>query len=393
MVKRVIGAVRFTAAALAALIIAAITSPTAFSEEEGEQPQLSAYAYSLYCVNNGEFVAEQRGSERLPMASTTKIMTALLALEADEKAGGLSVTITPEMYAEGSSMYLAAGEKVKMKDLVGGMLMVSGNDAANAAALTIGGSREEFARLMIARAAELGLKDTHFVTPSGLDADGHFTTARDLARLMASCMENETFAGIESSSSVTVDFIEPEDKSQTYYNENRLLTKYEYCIGGKTGFTDKAGRTLVSCAEKDGVRLVAVTLNDGDDWNDHQALYDYGFDTLSMEKPEKSGEEFSVTVVGGSSGKAMLTAGEPPLVCRGVGESEITTRCELAPFVYAPVEKGQKLGELKYYTGGVYAGKADLTAAESVGADGAATTFTENIASFFRALFVRLKGR
>ena len=138
---------------------------------------------------------------------------------------------------------------------------------------------------------------------------------------------------------------------------------------------------------------VIYGLDDGDDWNDHQALYDYGFDTLSMEKPEKSGEEFSVTVVGGSSGKAMLTAGEPPLVCRGVGESEITTRCELAPFVYAPVEKGQKLGELKYYTGGVYAGKADLTAAESVGADGAATTFTENIASFFRALFVRLKGR
>lgn len=391
MNKRVYRAVRAAAVCVLALFFALSASLRAFSEE-ANVPQLSAHAACLYCANNGEFLVKLQSGERLPMASTTKIMTALLGLEADEKSGGMNVTVTPEMYAEGSSMYLAAGETLKMRDLVGGMMMVSGNDAANAVALTVAGSREEFARMMNARAAEIGLHRTHFVTPSGLDADGHFTTAEELALLMAYCMENEAFASIERSASVTVDFVEPQGKTQTYYNENKLLSRYDHCIGGKTGYTDKAGRTLVSCAEKDGVRLIAVTLNDPDDWDDHIALYDYGFEACSMKKPEQSTAQYSTAVVGGEKESVLLLAGEPPLVCTGsAGLLDVTVKCEAPQLLYAPVEKGQKVGFLRYYTGGVYAGKADLTAAESVGASGEATSFLENTASFFRALSSRLK--
>lgn len=367
------------------LLCAAAAAPVrAFADEYAEVPRTSARAFSLYCANNGEFIAEQNGTERLPMASTTKIMTALLAIEAYERGECDTIAMSAEMYAEGSSMYLADGEVLKTPDLVGGMLMVSGNDAANAIAMTIGGSAEGFADKMNDKAAKLGLSDTHFVTPSGLDADGHFTTAEDLARLMAYCMENETFAELTGSASVTADFAEPQGKSQTYYNENKLLSSYEYCIGGKTGYTDKAGRTLVSCAERDGVRLICVTLNDGDDWNDHTALYNYGFSRISPEQPEINSGSLTVKVVGGEDDETACVCGQPPMVV--AGSTDVTVSYELPPFVYAPVEAGEKLGEAKFYTGGVYAGKTDITAESAVAAANSETTFLENIASWFHGL-------
>ncbi len=394
MKKQVYSALRIISALIAAAAAALSFSTVVYSEEgDDAPPETSAYAYCLYCCNNGEVIAEKNADERLPMASTTKIMTAVLGLEAAQQSENEpEITITPEMYAEGSSMYLADGETVTLTELVGGMLMVSGNDAANAVAMTLGGSREGFADMMNEKAYELGLSDTHFVTPSGLDADGHFTTARDLARLMAYCMENEAFAEIDRSSSITVHFLSPAGKTQTYYNENKLLNLYEYCVAGKTGFTDKAGRTLVSCAEKDGIRLAAVTLNDGDDWNDHISLFDYGFGRLSMEKPDTADPQnggVSVPVVGGETDELTLIAGEPPLVCSGAGSTDVTTEYELPHFVYAPIKKGEKIGELKYYTGGVYAGKADVTAQQEIAASQEMTTFTENIVSFFRSRMKR----
>ena len=300
-----------SAAAVIALLPISAGALEVTAESIAEIPETSAYAYSLYCANNGEYIVGKRDSERLPMASTTKIMTALLGLESNARGEVTQVTITEDMYAEGSSMYLAAGETVPMREMMGAMLMVSGNDAANAAAIAIGGSMEGFARIMNERAAQIGLADTHFVTPSGLDAEGHFTTARDLAKLMAYCMENDDFAQLDGSSAVTVDFIEPRGKSETYYNENKLLSRYEYCIAGKTGFTDLAGRTLVSCAEKDGVRLICVTLNDGDDWNDHEKLYEYGFSEESLSQPERHNGRYSVPVVGGSAAEVYAE-----LICR-----------------------------------------------------------------------------
>lgn len=381
-----------SAAAVIALLPISAGALEVTAESIAEIPETSAYAYSLYCANNGEYIVGKRDSERLPMASTTKIMTALLGLESNARGEVTQVTITEDMYAEGSSMYLAAGETVPMREMMGAMLMVSGNDAANAAAIAIGGSMEGFARIMNERAAQIGLADTHFVTPSGLDAEGHFTTARDLAKLMAYCMENDDFAQLDGSSAVTVDFIEPRGKSETYYNENKLLSRYEYCIAGKTGFTDLAGRTLVSCAEKDGVRLICVTLNDGDDWNDHEKLYEYGFSEESLSQPERHNGRYSVPVVGGSAAEVYAEAGEPPFVCVGQ-ESGVTFEIDLPRFVYAPIEKGEVVGAVKYYTGGIYAGKAELTAVESVSVDDTQTGYLENLWSYIRKLVKRFGGK
>ena len=354
-----------------------------------DEPALSAYAYALYCVNTGEFMLSKNGDVRLPMASTTKIMTAILGIEFlqsdDEET---IVTITPDMYAEGSSMYLGAGEKILMSDLVGGMLMVSGNDAANAIALTVGGSFEGFSDLMNAKAKELGLDNTAFVTPSGLDAEGHYTTACDLARIMEYCMENSLFREIDQNQSIAVNFIEPSDKSTTYYNENRLLREYEYCVAGKTGYTQKAGRTLVSCAEKDGIRLIAVTLNDGDDWNDHKKMFDYGFENLSMEKLEMDFEGLTVPVVGGTKSDVMVEVGEQPSVCVDGDEGEeVEAVYRLPEFVYAPIAEGKKIGCIEYYKNGVYAGQSEVTAAETIVYKEMPTGFLENVVSFFRRLF------
>lgn len=374
---------------LAAAMLAAFS--VSASGEYAQPPQTSAYAYSLYCANNGEFIAGKNSGERLPMASTTKIMTAVLALEAEESGEASSVRMSSDYYSEGSSMYLADGEALSVHDIAGGMMMVSGNDAANAIAVTLGGSIEGFAYKMNDKAASLGLDNTHFVNPSGLDSDGHFTTADDLCRLMAYCMENESFAEIVGSRSITAEFIEPSGKEQTYYNENKLLSRYEYCIGGKTGYTEKAGRTLVSCAEKDGVRLVCATLGDPDDWNDHEALFEYGFSQLSAEIPVLEETDLKTAVAGGESDVVKCICSEAPQVV--AGSKDVTIKYELPKFVYAPVKEGQKIGEAKYYTGGVYAGRSDITAETSIAADKTETSFLENIASFFRSVASRIIKR
>ena len=353
------------------------------------EPVISAYAYALYCVNTGEFLLSRNAGEHLPMASTTKIMTAVLGLEAAQSDNDETVvTITSDMYAEGSSMYLADGEQVLLRDLVGGMLMVSGNDAANAVAYSVGGSVEGFAKLMNKKAESIGLEDTNFVTPSGLDAQGHYTTACDLARLMAYCMENSLFREIDYALSYTVNFVSPQGKSQTYYNENKLLSDYEYCIAGKTGYTDKAGRTLVTCAEKDGIRLIAVTLNDGDDWNDHKKLYDYGFEMLSMQKLDMDFDGLSVPVVGGTKEKINVEVSARPSVCADEnGLGDVTAVYCMPRFVYAPIAKGNTIGTIEYYQNGVYAGESEVTAGETAAYMEQPTRFTDNVKSFFKRIF------
>jgi len=372
------------------IIVICITLGNMFSAD-AQEISLSAYAYALYCVNTGKFMLSRNGDVRLPMASTTKIMTAVLGLEMFQEDNEKTVVeVTPEMYAEGSSMYLRAGEKILMSDLVGGMLMVSGNDAANAVALTVGGSFEGFQRLMNQKAMEIGLSNTSFVTPSGLDAEGHYTTACDLAKIMEYCMENSLFREIDCNQSITVNFVEPSDKTETYYNENRLLREYEYCVAGKTGYTQKAGRTLVSCAEKDGIRLVAVTLNDGDDWNDHKKMFDYGFEHLSMEKLEMSFDGLTVPVVGGTKENIKLEVGEQPWVCvDGDKGEEAEAVYRLPVFVYAPIKEGKEIGCIEYYKNGVYVGKSEVTAAEAAEYKEITTGFLENVISFFRKLLRR----
>ena len=247
----------------------------------GAELSVSASSAVLYCPLNNEVYYSVKENTRMKPASTTKLMTALIALEYAQK-DNKQVEFTEEMTAEGSSMYLKYGEVVTLKDLAAGLLMCSGNDAANAAAIAISGSPDKFAKLMNKRARKIGMRNTHFVNPSGLDSEEHYSTAYDMALLMSEALKNSEFARLTAKKSETVNFISPKDKSVTYSNHNRLLSLYEHCIGGKTGYTMASGRCLVSAAQKDGLTLIAVTMNDRDDWRDHAAMYNYGFDNHVM---------------------------------------------------------------------------------------------------------------
>ena len=232
-----------------------------------EALEVSATAAVLMDADMGQVLYEKNGDRQMLIASTTKIMTALVVLE--HAAPDDVITVTPDHMAEGSSMYLRAGETVRVEELLYGLLLCSGNDAALALTECAGGL-VPFVALMNEKAAALGMAHTSFANPNGLDADGHYSTALDMAVLAAAAVENPTFRRICSSRSVTIG-------QRTMENHNRLLRQVEGCVGLKTGYTRAAGRTLVSCAERDGCRLVAVTLQDGNDWADHAALYDYGF--------------------------------------------------------------------------------------------------------------------
>ncbi len=247
----------------------------------------------LYDANTDTVLFSQDSTKRLPMASTTKIMTAIVALEWGDPDE--IVTIPKEAVGiEGSSCYLKEGEQFSLRSLLYALLLQSANDAATAIALHIAGSIEGFALLMNCKAAELGLADTHFDNPHGLDSETHYTTALDLARLADYCMENATFQKIWSTVTVQIPLSETEkaDHQRTLYNHNRLLRSYPPCIGGKTGYTMRCGRCLVSAAEQNGHRLIAVTLNCRHDWTDHVRLYEYGFSQFKTPKDVTSWKKY-----------------------------------------------------------------------------------------------------
>lgn len=305
----------------------------------------SAKASVVIDAFSGEIIYSKNCEERLSMASTTKIMTALLLCE----YGNLEreIKVSREMVTvEGSSMGLLPDDTVSLKGLLYGMLLASGNDAANATAFVVGGSLENFSLLMNTKAAELGLKNTHFVTPSGLDSEGHYTTAYDLARLAAYALNNEDFKNAASSESAVL-YYGNEPYRRTLTNHNKLLKSYDGLIGVKTGFTKKSGRCLVTAAERDGKRIVAVTLNDKNDWEDHKNLLDYGFSQLVTTKVQCV-ESIDISVVGGNKDK--ITVKVPDVTINTVGEKKVTYKIEAYPFIYAPVKKGEKVAVLNIYS-------------------------------------------
>lgn len=327
-------------------------------------PSVSALSAILYAPDSGTVIYEKDIHKSRPIASITKIMTALLAFEAAD-SNDREVKFTASMQAEGSSMYLKDGEILKLSELAKGMMMVSGNDAANAIAITLGGSTEGFAELMNKKAKSLGMKDTNFVTPSGLDDEEHYSSAYDMAILTSYAMENERFRDTVSRKSITVKYVSPENKTQVCNNHNRLLSLYDGCIGVKTGFTKTAGRTLSSCAERDGVRLVCITLNDGDDWNDHQKLYDYGFSELKSVRLCNKSEGIQAKTVGGESDTIMLYPSRDVTASVLDGkQGEIEAEITLPRFLYAPVRKGKAEGKVIFRINGKIIGCADLVAAD-----------------------------
>ena len=332
-------------------------------------PEVSAQSAVVLTADTGAVLFEKDGHTPRPVASTTKIMTALLALEAAQERGDPLVDITQEMVAvEGSSMGLQAGDSISLTGLAAGMLLASGNDAANAAALYLDGSLESFAARMNQRAAALGMEDTHFVTPSGLDGEdaqglGHLSTAYDMALLARAVLENQAFRQLCSSPSLAVEFAEPV-KRVTYTNHNKLLTQYQGCVGVKTGFTKEAGRCLVSAAERDGVLLIAVTLNAPNDWQDHTALLDYGFSQVEPYQLAGGDVRLTVPVVGSPVEVVSLRGSNGGEVTLPLGQGAQVERVVHAPkFLYAPVEAGEQVGEICWYLEGQLLGSAPLTAA------------------------------
>ena len=369
------------------IFLAVMCCIRAGAENDADFTEVSARSAILVCRNNGRVIFEKNPDEKLGMASTTKIMTALIALE-QAKAEDKEVTFKMNMAAEGSSMYLKDGYRLRLSDLAAGMMSVSGNDAANAAAFAVAGSKENFGKRMNSRAEQIGMKNTHFVTPSGLDDDGHYSTARDMAKLMDYAMNNEAFAELTAKKNVMVDFISPEKMSVSYRNHNKLLSLYEYCNGGKTGFTTKSGRCLVSSAEKEGVRLVAVTLNAPDDWNDHIKMYEYGFSKLSAVENADDGYCLNIDVAGGKADSVKL------IPVKGVdyvkssdSKGRLTRRVIADRFLYAPLEKGQAVGTAQYFLDGEKICEIPLVTDSAVDALESKKSIIQNIFDFFAGIF------
>ena len=322
-----------------------------------QMPSVSAKYAAVVEMNTGELICEKNGSEKTSMASTTKIMTALLLCEMcdlDEE-----ITATKEMVTvEGSSMGLQEGDRVHYRDLLYGLLLASGNDAANTTAISIAGSIENFADLMNKKAAEIGMTDTNFVTPSGLDDEKHYSTAVDMAKLAVYAMKNEQFATACANKTMTLEYGNPPYR-RTLKNHNKLLWYYDGAIGIKTGFTKKSGRCLVSCAQKDGMGVIAVTLNAPSDWSDHATLLDYGFSQLKVDTlytPDDIGN----VAIANSEGKVAVNFTPPTVTLLPEQFDKVTFKTTLDRFIFAPVKKGEVIGTAVYMQNGKVIAKQEI---------------------------------
>lgn len=350
---------------------------------------VSAETAALVCAETGEVLFEKAAHERRPMASTTKIMTALLTLEA--ATPGREVTVTKEMVAvEGTSMGLLSGDTVSLYALACGMLLSSGNDAANTAATALCGDLQAFADRMNTRAAQIGMTDTHFVTPSGLDDEAHYSTAYDMALLAVEALKNPRFADICARESVRVSYGNP-PYPRTLTNHNRLLRLYDDCVGVKTGFTKKSGRCLVSAARRGGVTLVAVTLRDPDDWNDHIALLEYGFSEVHSVPLCGDVSAVRIPVAGGTKDSVGVTCSAAPQAV-SVDPAEVRRTVYVKPFLYAPVSKGTLVGRAEFTCGGKTVCTVDLAADDSVTARPAQVKMPQPEQSRLRKWTEKIKG-
>ena len=340
-IKRIIGI----------LLSAAVLIPFAPKADAVSLAGLSAKSAILIDAKTGTVISEKNEKQRLPMASTTKIMSALLLLESGDLDTQFKVDNNAIM-VEGSSMGLCEDDIVTKRALCYGMLLPSGNDAANQTAVMLAGSTEKFADMMNNRAKEIGLKDTNFVTPSGLHDENHYSTAYDMAMLTREALKNEDFREICGTKRAKLKFGNP-PYERWLVNTNKLLTMYDGCIGVKTGFTDEAGRCLVSAAEKNGVTLICVTLNASDDWNDHKKMYDYGFSVSESREVSFDCSDLKVNVAGGTARELSVKLENIPsyTVVNGI-EPAITSETLMADFVYAPVEKGKAVGKVNFYSDG-----------------------------------------
>ncbi len=359
-----------TAAALFATVLFTLNSFAA--------PRTSAASGILIDADTGEVLWENSADSRALIASTTKIMTAVVVLERCDLE--MEFRIPPEAVGvEGSSMYLTQGECLTVSDLLYGLMLQSGNDAAVALALACCDSVPEFVALMNLKAQELDLENTHFENPSGLDSQGHYSSARDLAKLTRYALQNDAFRQIVSTRSIRLG-------ERFLTNHNKLLWRVDGAMGVKTGYTRAAGRTLVSAAERKGRRLIAVTLHDGNDWLDHANLYDYGFARFEEQTAISAGEQVAV-IPNFSGGNVPLLAGEDFIWQLSAGENLLVVP-QSPKLAFGTHKKGQTAG-----WGAVFLGQRQLGTIKLLwGEDANEGTYPENHVRSWRRIPTRLGG-
>ena len=326
-----------------ALFIVIVISFTSFSAFALSESEISAEASVVMDAESFTVLFEKNADKKLSMASTTKIMTSLLAVESGKM--NMPVTASHDVDAEGTSIGISEGDCMTLETLVYALLLESGNDAALLTAEYLAGSENEFARMMNDKADMLGMTNTNFVTASGLDSEKHYSTAYDMALLASNAIRNHVFKSICRKQTYKAEYITP-DFTDNYSNHNKLLKLYDGVFGIKTGFTRKSGRCLVSACSRDGRTLVISTLNAPDDWNDHIKLYDYCFKSscfsvMDFKIPER------LKVIGGIGSEVR------PALCKAdkIGTEGVTGYSVLLPeFIYAPVKKGDTIGKIILYT-------------------------------------------
>ena len=359
---------RGLAAALCCLMwLPAAAEESASPEGETAAPAVSAASGILVHAESGTVLWEQDAHTPMLIASTTKLMTALVALEhcaLDEEVE----ILWDDVQVEGSAMYLRPGERYTVEELLYGLLLASGNDAALALARHTAGSVEGFAALMNEKARELGMTESSFQNPHGLDAENHHASAGDLAKLMCAAMEDPDFARICGTRAETVHGV-------TYVNHNKLLTTCDGVVAGKTGYTMAAGRSLVTCCERDGMRLVCVTLSAPDDWNDHAALYDWACDVYTDDPGPLEDYLLEIPVLSGTAEVVETAARDCPRLLRK-RSAELSFLVQAPRFVYAPVEEGSYAGTVTLLADGVSLGEAELVFREPVELDPALTVWS-----------------
>lgn len=330
---------------------------------QAETAQVSAVSAILVEARTGRVLFEKDPHEKRSIASITKLMTALVAVESTSDLKQ-TVKVKAEWLngAEGSSIYLAPDEELTLEELLYGLLLESGNDAAQVIAGFCAGDIPTFVEWMNLRSQDLGMVDSHFENPSGLDGEEHYSTAYDMALCARACMDNEVVAEIVGTASITLG-------TRTFINHNKLLSRYDGCLGLKTGYTDEAGRTLVTCVQRDGLRLIAVTLNDPDDWNDHMALYDYGFAAYEDRSLCQGGKRFRSLPVTGSLVRFVGVAPISSLTYPLRPEETFTVTMELPESVPAPVQEGSIAGRLDFYLGSEKLDSVYLVYTDSVSCD------------------------
>ena len=320
---------RFFAGTAAALLAAVLLLPREARAVSAEK------ALSMDAVS-GRVLFEKNADSRSLIASTTKIMTALVVCEQCNVLDRMRIP-REAVGIEGSSMYLREGEVLTLQELLYGLMLSSGNDAAVALAIYCGGTVEGFVERMNDKARVLGLNNTHFENPNGLDSPGHYSTARDLAKLASYAMENPVFYKTVSAKNVTVG-------DRYLHNHNKLLWLVEGADGVKTGFTKAAGRALVSSATREGRRIIAVTLNDPNDWREHQAFLEEGFARFSVRRIITAGERIGALEVAGGDGKTVEVLAAEHFDYALAPEEKPQVALPGAGFVYAPVAEGADAG-------------------------------------------------